>query len=113
MMRAAPSFAAVSKSVSTQGSHRKGIAGMSYGKFSRASDVRSYRQHFAETWSLFIRENFESAAEAAVLFRVDPSTAENWWTGSNAPSGWVVGLALTMPDLRESAAALFGGHDAA
>ncbi|MCF7700528.1 hypothetical protein [Loktanella sp. M215] len=86
---------------------------MSCRKFSARSkkaDTLTYRQQFAATWSLFVRANFDSAAEVATIFRVDPSTAENWWTGSNAPQGWVVARAMTDPDLRDADWSAFGGH---
>ena len=86
---------------------------MSCRKFSarsRAAELLTYRQQFAETWSQFIRANFESAAEVALLFRVDPSTAENWWTGANAPQGWVVARAIADPDLRDATLAALGGR---
>ena len=81
---------------------------MSCRKFSARSEVRTYRQQFAETWRDFIQSNFESAAEAALVFRVDPSTAENWWTGANAPQGWVVARAIADPDMHDAALAAFG-----
>ncbi len=86
---------------------------MSCRKFSARSkkaEVLSDRQQFAETWSEFIQANFESAAEVAVMFRVDPSTAENWWIGANAPQGWVVARAMRDPELRDATWAAFGGR---
>lgn len=53
----------------------------------------TYRQHFAERWSGFIRSHFDSPEAAAVAFGVDGSTARKWWAGSNAPSGFVVAMA--------------------
>ncbi|KQI67067.1 hypothetical protein AN189_17515 [Loktanella sp. 3ANDIMAR09] len=70
----------------------------------------TYRQHFAHMWRDFITSNFDSPAHAALVFRVDPSTAENWFAGTNAPQGWVVGRALSDPDLRDAAIAIFGGN---
>jgi hypothetical protein len=81
---------------------------MSYGKFSRKSEVLTYRQHFAKTWQQFIIENFEDAAHAAFVFKVDPSTADNWFDGLNAPQGWVVGRALADPNLRDAVVAALG-----
>jgi hypothetical protein len=83
---------------------------MSCRKFSARSDVLTYRQQFAATWRDFIHANFESATEAAFVFRVDPSTAENWWQGSNAPQGWVVARALADPSTHDAALAAFGGR---
>lgn len=82
---------------------------MSSGKFSARREVLTYRQHFALMWRDFIRANFESAAHAAHVFKVDPSTADNWWVGANAPQGWVVGRALSDPELGASALHHIGG----
>jgi hypothetical protein len=79
---------------------------MSSGKFSGRSEVLSYRQHFANVWQRFVTENFESPAHAAHVFQVDASTAEKWFRGLNAPSGWVVGKAIADPDLRDAALSL-------
>lgn len=64
---------------------------------------RTYRQHFVCLWQTFIRENFRSPAHAADVFRVDASTAANWWDGLNAPQGWVVGRAIADPQYSEQA----------
>lgn len=82
---------------------------MSCGKFSRKSEVLDYRQHFARTWQQFIVAHFDDAAHAAYVFKVDPSTADNWFAGTNAPQGWVVGRAFADPELRDAALATFGG----
>ncbi len=63
------------------------------GKFSQRHKVLTYRQQFAARWSDFIRANFESPEEAAMVFGVDGSTAKKWWVGSHAPSGFAVGYA--------------------
>lgn len=76
---------------------------MSSGKFSDRHQVMSYRQYFAKRWQAFITENFESPSHAAHAFKVDPSTAANWFEGLNSPQGWVVGKALTDPVLQKSA----------
>jgi hypothetical protein len=85
---------------------------MSSGKFSgeisRRPDVLTYRQHFACMWQAFIISNFEDAAHAAYFFKVDPSTANNWFEGVNAPQGWVVGRAFSDPVLRETALCMLG-----
>jgi len=83
--------------------------GKSWGKFSeldaariarlQRAEMQSFRQHFAAVWSDFVRAHFASPADAAAFFAVDPSTAENWWQGLNAPQGWVVGRAMSDPDL--------------
>lgn len=80
------------------------------GKFSARDDVISYRAHFALTWQRFIRENFESPTHAAFTFKVDATTADKWWNGLNAPSGWVVAMTVANPEYRESALALLGGQ---
>ena len=79
---------------------------MSYGKFSSKRDALTYRQHFAARWSMFIRENFDSAEHAAMVFGVDGSTAKKWWQGSHAPSGFAVGYAYE--HLPEATASLRG-----
>lgn len=84
---------------------------MSSGKFSARSEVLTYRQHFALLWRDFITENFESPAHAAMVFKVDPSTAENWFAGVNAPQGWVVGRALTDPVTREAVIGILGAAE--
>lgn len=83
---------------------------MSSGKFSDRREVLTYRQHFALLWRDFIHANFESPAHAAHVFRVDPKTADNWWSGSNAPQGWVVGRALRDPAMRASALERLAGE---
>jgi len=73
--------------------------GKSPGKFSAKQAATSYRAHFAERWSAFIRENFDSPEHAAMAFGVDGSTARKWWEGSHAPSGFAVGMAYdALPD---------------
>ena len=73
-------------------------AGMSSGKFSK-SDLLSYRNVFKARWQRFVRQHFQSPEHAAYVFGVDASTARNWWEGSNAPSGFAVGMAYEMfPD---------------
>ena len=92
-----------------------GPGGMSSPKVSASTparrDVLTYRQHFALMWRDFIRSNYESPAHAAMVFRVDPSTAENWFAGSNAPQGWVVGRALADPDTRDAALSMLGAAE--
>lgn len=78
-------------------------------KFSAKHDVLSYRQHFARLWQVFITEHFDSPAHAAHVFQVDPTTAENWFLGRNAPQGWVIGRALKDPELRGSVVDLLTG----
>lgn len=73
---------------------------MSSRKYSAKSEALVYRQFFALRWQKFITENFQSPARAALAFNVDPSTAENWFAGTNAPQGWVVGRAVEDPDLQ-------------
>lgn len=83
--------------------------GMSSGKFSARRDVLTYRQHFAIVWQRFVTENFDSPAHAAHVFQVDASTAEKWFRGLNAPSGWVVGKAISDPATRDAALHLLTG----
>lgn len=63
------------------------------GKFSPKRHALTYREHFAERWSCFIRKQFDSPEAAAVAFGVDGSTARKWWAGSHAPSGFAVAMA--------------------
>ncbi|SFI83576.1 hypothetical protein [Albimonas pacifica] len=85
---------------------------MSSRKFSGRREALTYRQHFAAAWSEFIRDNFESPEHAAHVFKVDGKTATNWWDGVNAPSGWVVGRAVTDPEMRDAALAAISGAPA-
>ncbi|WP_232303250.1 hypothetical protein [Paracoccus sp. 228] len=82
---------------------------MSSGKNSRR-EVISYRQHFAAVWQRFVLQNFDSPAHAAHVFQVDASTADNWFRGLNAPSGWVVGKAISDPQMRDAALHLLTGQ---
>ena len=82
---------------------------MSSRKFSDRREVLTYRKHFAFVWQRFITENFESPAHAAHVFQVDATTADNWWNGLNAPSGWVVGKAISDPATRAAALTLLAG----
>lgn len=81
----------------------------SSGKISQRREVLSYRQTFALVWQRFIVENFDSPAHAAHVFQVDPTTAENWFEGKNAPQGWVVGKAIANPQTRASALHMLTG----
>lgn len=83
---------------------------MSSGKNSDRRSVMTYRQRFAVVWQRFITENFDSPAHAAHVFQVDASTADNWWRGMNAPSGWVVGKAISDPAMRDAALTMLTGH---
>lgn len=71
-------------------------------------EARCYRQFFAARWRDFIRANFDGPAHVALVFRVDPATAANWFEGLNAPQGWVVAMALTDPGLAPGALAHLG-----
>jgi len=75
---------------------------MSSGKFSERREVMDFRQSFAVIWQRFITENFSSPAHAAHVFQVDASTAEKWWRGLNAPSGWAVGKAIRDDNTRDA-----------
>lgn len=78
--------------------------GKSPGKFSAKAKATSYRAHFAHSWSVFIRENFDSPEHAAMCFGVDGSTARKWWEGSHAPSGFAVSMAYeALPDAAHKA----------
>ncbi len=85
---------------------------MSSGKFSAASqrrEVLTYRQHFVQVWQHFVRGQFDSPAHVAHEFQVDSTTAENWWEGRNAPSGWVVARAVSNPATRSAALSVLAG----
>jgi hypothetical protein len=83
---------------------------MSSRKFSDRREVLTYRQHFAFVWQRFVTENFDSPAHAAHVFQVDATTADNWWKGVNAPSGWVVARAISDPALRPAALSALAGE---
>lgn len=85
---------------------------MSSRKFSERQQVLSYRQAFAAVWQRIIVENFDSPAHAAHVFQVDPTTAENWFEGKNAPQGWVVGRAISNPQTREAVLSMLTGAPA-
>lgn len=57
-------------------------------------EPRSFRAFFAVRWSEFLRANYRSTEEVAVVFGVRHQTAVNWWNGDNRPSGDVVALAF-------------------
>lgn len=78
---------------------------MSPRKFSaraRKLEVLSYRQHFNNVWQRIICNSFETPADAAVFFGVDPSTAENWFEGRNAPQGWGVAWLISQDETRDA-----------
>jgi len=118
-MTAAPlsPFSTTSSNVSpSQEQHRSEVVGMSSRTFSgklsvvnstskakKKSEVMSYRQHFAERFCRFLHEQFEDPAHVAHVFKVDATTAANWWEGDNAPSGWVIGRALVEDEYRDAA----------
>lgn len=85
---------------------------MSSGKFSaqsRRHEVLKFRENFARTWARMMQSNFDSPAHAAHVFQVDSTTAENWWEGRNAPSGWVVAMAINNPQTRHAALQMLTG----
>ena len=94
----------------SQGNISMGSNRMSSGKFSARRDVLSYRQHFAIVWQKFVTDNFDSPAHVAHCFQVDATTADKWWRGLNAPSGWVVGRAIQDPELRVAVLELLSGE---
>lgn len=55
---------------------------------------KNLRATFADRWSDFLKETFENPLEVAVAFGVTGQTAENWWSGANAPSGFAVAFAF-------------------
>lgn len=61
--------------------------------------IYGYRARLREEWRRFLTENFRSPGHVADCFQVSASTAEKWWKGSHAPSGFAMGLAFSiMPD---------------
>ena len=72
-------------------------------------DAMTYRQFFAARWRDFIRESYTCPAEVALVFRVDPSTAANWFEGLNAPQGWVVARVMTDPEISKQASKHLAG----
>jgi hypothetical protein len=95
--------------VCPQGQAGPEAKGMSPRKFSDRRAVLAYRQQFAVVWQQFVRDNFDSPAHVAHVFQVDSTTADNWWEGFNAPSGWVVARAISDPDLRPAALSALAG----
>nr|WP_318272679.1 hypothetical protein [Paracoccus saliphilus] len=106
----APSFSTAEHIHSSQVNISTGAFSMSSGKISDRRSVMTYRQHFAVVWQRFVTENFDSPAHAAHVFQVDASTADKWFRGLNAPSGWVVGKAISDPHTREAALQLLTGN---
>lgn len=96
--------------VCPQGQAGPEARGMSPRKFSDRREVLAYRQHFAHVWKQFVRDTFESPAHVAHVFQVDATTADNWWQGFNAPSGWVVARAISDPALRPAALSALAGE---
>ena len=78
---------------------------MSSREFSGRRAALAYRQGFPSLWSGFLRRNFDSPAEVAALYGVDPTTAENWWDARTGPSGFAVAWTLSDPELGARAAA--------
>ena len=68
--------------------------------------IYGYRAKLREEWSKFLQENFRGPAHVADCFHVNTSTAEKWWRGSHAPSGFAMGLAFSF--LPEAARKLLG-----
>ena len=54
----------------------------------------SFREFFKIRFAKFLQENFDNPTQAAAAFRVRERTAENWWLGTNAPSGPAVARAF-------------------
>lgn len=100
MTSARHSFPAFQNVFPAREKHRDLNMSISTGKFSQST---TFRKVFARKWSEFIRENFHCPKQVSKAFGVDRTTSENWWEGRNAPQGWVVGLALTDPELGHSA----------
>lgn len=61
--------------------------------WSKRFEPRKFRAFFAERWSQFLHENYDSPEEVSVAYGVRFQTALNWWQGLNRPSGDVVASA--------------------
>jgi hypothetical protein len=51
------------------------------------NDIDAWRRNFAEVRAKFLRENYRSPEEVAVVYGVRFQSAMNWWQGNNAASG--------------------------
>lgn len=60
------------------------------------SDILEMREGFPARWAEFLRATYANPEEVASAFAVRHSTAWNWWTGLNAPSGPAVALAMLL-----------------
>lgn len=67
----------------------------------REARSMSFENFFNHRFAKFLQENFDNPTQAAAAFRVRERTAENWWQGTNAPSGPKVARAFM--DYPESA----------
>ena len=68
-------------------------SGAGFGAGGRAFDAGRYRVLFPERWAGFLQSHFRSVGEVGWFFGVDQRTAQNWWEGSNRPTGDKVALA--------------------
>lgn len=60
------------------------------------SDILDHRAGFPARWAEFLRATYANPEAVATAFAVRHSTAWNWWTGLNAPSGPAVALAMLL-----------------
>jgi hypothetical protein len=54
--------------------------------------IDAFRRNFAEVRKAFLRENYRSPEEVAVVYGVRFQSANNWWNGDNAASGAFVAM---------------------
>ncbi len=52
-----------------------------------------YRAVFPDRWSQFLRRSYRNPEEVAFNFDVRFQTAQNWWNGTNRPTGDKVAMA--------------------
>ena len=50
------------------------------------------RRRFVEARRAYLRENYRNAEEVAVTYEVRFTTANNWWNGTQGPSGFAVAI---------------------
>lgn len=55
----------------------------------------SFEKFFADRFARFLQAHFHNPTQVAAAFNVRERTAENWWSGLNAPTGAKVAMAFT------------------
>jgi pyruvate/2-oxoacid:ferredoxin oxidoreductase alpha subunit len=77
----------------SQGNHAESVMQKSY-QNSLQQRQHTFRAFFADRWASFLHDNYHSPEHVAVVFGVSGQTANNWWSGVNAPSGYAVAMAF-------------------